>query len=156
MTQSKLSEAAKTFVVQSLACFDSPSVVARAVKDEFGEEITRQAVQAYDPTKHAGANISDRWRELFHATREAFLQGTAAIGIAHRAVRLRTLQRLADTAESMGAIALAARVLEQAAKESGGAYTNRKEVEHSGTVKRLVEYTDEELLAIIASGIDDD
>ena len=36
MAQAKLTDEVKTFIVQGLACFDSPSVVAKAVKDEFG------------------------------------------------------------------------------------------------------------------------
>jgi hypothetical protein len=35
MAKAKLSDEVKTFIVQSLACFDSASTVAKAVKDEF-------------------------------------------------------------------------------------------------------------------------
>ncbi len=123
-----LSDEVKTFVVQALACFDTPSEVAKAVKVEFSVEISRQAVEAYDPTKRAGKGLSQGYREIFEATRKTFLEDTADIAVSHRAVRLRTLQRMATQAEGMRNYALAAQLLEQAAKECGNAYTNRREL----------------------------
>jgi hypothetical protein len=122
----KLTDQARAFVVQSLAMFDAPSVVAAAVKQEFGLIVTPQAVEAYDPNKRAGAKLSAKWKALFAATREEFLEGQAKIGISHRVVRLRALERMAARAESMGNLALAKDLLEQAAKEVGDAYTNTR------------------------------
>lgn len=45
MAKAKLSVEAKTFIVQSLACFDSPSTVAAAVKKELGLDVSRQLVE---------------------------------------------------------------------------------------------------------------
>jgi hypothetical protein len=128
MAKGKLSVEVQTFVVQSLACFDSPSVVVAAVKQEYGETITRQAVENYDPNKKAGANLAGKWRQLFAETRKTFLEDTAGIAISHRAVRLRALQRMAEKAETQGNMVLAASLMEQAAKEVGNAYTNRREL----------------------------
>lgn len=41
----------KAFIVQALACFDTPSQVAEQVKKEFGLEVSRQQVESHDPTK---------------------------------------------------------------------------------------------------------
>jgi hypothetical protein len=128
MAKGKLSIEVQTFVVQSLACFDSPSVVAAAVKAEFGETISRQAVEGYDPNKRAGASLAAKWRALFEETRKTFLEDTSKIAISHRAVRLRALQRMAEKAEGQGNMVLAASLMEQAAKEVGDSYTNRREV----------------------------
>ncbi|TRC78527.1 DUF2280 domain-containing protein [Mesorhizobium sp. WSM4310] len=128
MANAKLSEAAKTFIVQSVACFDTPSVVVEAVRKEFGAQVTRQTVEGYDPTKKAGAALSAKWRALFEETRKTFLEDTATIAISHRAVRLRALQRMADKAETMGNMSLAAQLHKQAAEEVGNAYTNRREL----------------------------
>lgn len=128
MAKGKLPLEVQTFVVQSLACFDSPSVVAASVKAEFGETITRQAVEGYDPTKKAGAKLAARWRALFEETRKTFLEDTAGIAISHRAVRLRALQRMAEKAETQGNMVLAASLMKQAAEEMGNAYTNRREL----------------------------
>jgi hypothetical protein len=44
-----LKDEVKRFIVQSLACFDTPSQVAQAVKDTFGLEVSRQQCEFYDP-----------------------------------------------------------------------------------------------------------
>lgn len=124
----KLPPEAQTYVVQALACFDAPTVVAEAIRKEFGVSITPQSVEAYDPNKRAGAKLAPKWRTLFEETRQAFLEDTSKIAISHRAVRLRALQRMAEKAEAMGNIALAAQLFEQAAKEAGDSYTNRREL----------------------------
>src|SRR5829696_1206798 len=54
MRVGKLTHEMQTFVVQRLACFEDPTTVAAAVAVEFNVEITRQAVEGYDPTKRAG------------------------------------------------------------------------------------------------------
>jgi hypothetical protein len=120
-----LTDEIKTFIVKGLACYDTPSQVAEAVKANFNIEITRQHVYAYDPG--ASQQMAPRWKELHAATRQAFLRETAEIGIAHRAVRLRKLDRLASRCER-NSVALALKCLEIAAKESGGLYENRKPV----------------------------
>lgn len=126
--EAKLTDEARAFVVQQLAMWDAPSVVAKALKAEFGLTVTPQAVEAYDPTKRAGRNLVPKWRTLFEATRKAFIDDSATIGIANRSVRLRRLERMATQAEAMSNLALAAQLHEQAAKEMGNAYTNRREL----------------------------
>jgi hypothetical protein len=128
MAKAKLSDPIKTYIVQALACFDTPSVVAEAVRKEFGETVTRQSIEGYDPTKKAGSNLAEKWRLLFEETRKTFLEDTASIAISHRAVRLRALQRMADKAEDRGNMVLASQLLKQAAEEVGGSYTNRREL----------------------------
>ncbi|MCT9272449.1 DUF2280 domain-containing protein [Acinetobacter baumannii] len=46
-----LKEPVKIFIVQSLACRDTPQEVAELVKQEFGVDIDRVQVATYDPTK---------------------------------------------------------------------------------------------------------
>jgi hypothetical protein len=128
MAKGKLSEEVKTFIVQSLACFDTPSIAVDTVRKEFGETITSQSVEGYDPTKRAGSNLTEKWKLLFEETRKTFLEDTATIAISHRAVRLRALQRMAEKAENQGNMVLAASLMEQAAKEVGESYTNRRQI----------------------------
>jgi hypothetical protein len=120
-----LTDEIKTFIVKGLACYDSPSQVAEAVKANFDVEITRQHVYAYDP--NASQHMAPRWRDLYAATRQALLREHAEIGIAHRAVRLRRLDRLACRSERNNVIT-ALKCLEMAAKECGGIYENRKPI----------------------------
>lgn len=124
-TEVKLDDEARAFVVTQLAAYDPPSAVVKAVKEQFGFDITPQAVEAYDPTKRAGQALSKKWTDLFHSTRKSFIEGTAEIGIAHKTVRLRTLERLVRQTEKSGNVGMTAQLLEQAAKESGDAYSNR-------------------------------
>ncbi len=116
----------KAFIVQALACFDTPSQVAEAVKKEFGVEVSRQQCESHDPTKYAGRGLAQRWADLFHECRKRFREETADIPIANRAFRLRALGRMAEKAESMKNMALTAQLLEQAAKEVGDVYVNRQ------------------------------
>lgn len=127
-----LSNEVKAFIVQALACFDTPSQVAAAVREEFGIEVTRQQCEAHDPTKRAGRDLARRWVTLFHDTRKRFREEMSEIPIANRAYRLRTLNRLAEKAESMRNIALTAQLLEQAAKECGDMYVNRQAKQDGG------------------------
>jgi len=128
MAKAKLSDEVKTYIVQALACFDSPSIVAASVKKEFGIEVSRQLVESHDPNKKAASGLAPKWRVLFEETRKTFLEDTASIAISHRAVRLRALQRMADKAEGQGNMVLASSLLKQAAEEVGGSYTNRREL----------------------------
>lgn len=127
-----LKEEHKLLIVQALACFDTPTQVVEAVKEEFGIEITRQQVARYDPTKAAGVDVSKKLRAVFEETRRTFLEDTSSIPIAQQSFRLRALQRLYEKALKSGNVALAAQYLEQAAKESGGLFTNRQRHEHAG------------------------
>ncbi|QIG70390.1 DUF2280 domain-containing protein [Rhizobium phage RHph_N28_2] len=128
MAKAKLTDEVKTYIVQALGCFDSPSIVASAVKKEFGVEVSRQLVESHDPNKKAASGLAPKWRVLFEETRKTFLEDTATIAISHRAVRLRALQRMAEKAESQGNMVLASSLLKQAAEEVGGSYTNRREL----------------------------
>lgn len=124
----RLNSEQKTFIVQRLACFDTPSSVAEQVKEVFGQELTRQAIQQYDPTKVAGKNLAKKWRELFDSTREKFKSDTSEIATSHKAVRVARLERMADRAEAMRNFALASQLLEQIAKEMGDAFTNLRRI----------------------------
>lgn len=121
-----LSNDVKAFIVQALACFDTPSQVVEAVQKEFSVTVTRQQVETHDPTKYSGKGLAKRWVTLFEDTRKRFREETADIPIANRAYRLRALGRMVEKAESMRNLALTAQLLEQAAKEVGDVYVNRQ------------------------------
>ncbi len=122
----------KAFIVQALACFDTPSQVVEAVLKEFNVVVTRQQCESHDPTKAAGKALGEKWRTLFEDTRARFREQTAEIPIANRAYRLRALGRMAEKAENMKNMALTAQLLEQAAKECGDIYVNRARKEEVG------------------------
>lgn len=123
-----LSKDVQTYIVRGLACYETPSEVARAVNKEFGIEVSRQTVETYDPTKVAGSRRAKKWQSMFDQAREAFLHDVASVPIAQKAFRLRALQRMLDKCETSGNLKMAAELLEQAAKEVGGMFTNRYEL----------------------------
>jgi len=124
----KLTERQKVFLVQRFALFDSPKLAADALEKEHGVRITRQSAERYDPGTRAGSKMAPHLRAVFDATRKAFLASLDDIAISHLAVRLRRLDRMQVAAEERGNYVLAAALIEQAAKEIGGSFTNRREV----------------------------
>lgn len=127
----KTPDAVKVSIVQRLACFESLGNIVAGIKDDFGFDISKPAILGYDPTKAQGANLSPKLRLLFEETRKRFIEDTSSIPISHKAVRLATLQRMVDRAETQKNLGMVSSLLEQAAKEVGDAYTNRKTVEVS-------------------------
>ncbi|HIE9800723.1 TPA: DUF2280 domain-containing protein [Klebsiella pneumoniae] len=121
----------KAYIIQMLACYDTPSQVVEAVQKDFGIAITRQQVETHDPTKVSGKTLAKKWVDLFNRTRDRFLNEISDIPIANKAYRLRVLQRMSTTAEGMKNIGMTAQLLEQAAKEVGEAYSNKQKVEHT-------------------------
>jgi hypothetical protein len=113
-------------ILTELACFGTPGQVAASVKERFGIEVSRQCVEAHHPERKAGAKLNPALRVLFYQTRARLLAELDGIAIAHRSYRLRGLGRMALQAEHMGNLPLSARIIEQAAREVGGMYENRK------------------------------
>lgn len=122
----------KAYIIQMLACYDTPSQVVEAVQKDFGIAITRQQVETHDPTKISGKTLAKKWVDLFNRTRDRFLNEISDIPIANKAYRLRVLQRMSTTAEGMKNLGMTAQLLEQAAKEVGDAYSNKQKVELTG------------------------
>ncbi|HIB6180097.1 TPA: DUF2280 domain-containing protein [Klebsiella pneumoniae] len=122
----------RAFIVQELACFDTPSQIVESVQKEFKVQVTRQQVASHDPTKAAGKGLAKKWVDLFNELRDRFLNEISDIPIANKAYRLRVLQRMSTTAEGMKNLGMTAQLLEQAAKEVGDAYTNKLKVESTG------------------------
>ncbi|OBY75280.1 DUF2280 domain-containing protein [Acinetobacter gyllenbergii] len=95
-----LKEPVKIFIVQSLACMETPQQVADAVKQEFNIEIERQQVALYDPTKATGKNLSKKLKVLFEKTREDFRNNVFDIPLANKSFRINELQKMYDTTKN--------------------------------------------------------
>lgn len=119
-----LKEPVKMFIVQSLACFDTPQQVVEAVKQEYKLEISRQQVALYDPTKVAGRNLSKKLKDLFNRTRKDFRENIEDIAIANKAFRLRELQKMyEDSGRNKRA---KQNLLKQAFQETDGRVTRQE------------------------------
>jgi hypothetical protein len=115
-----LNDEIKEFIVKRIACYETPSRIAAAVRINFGIDIDRRQVFEYNP---AGSRPpAQRWIDLHAQTRARFLREVAEIGIAQKAIRLRMLDRFAQMAEDGNHHDKAAKFLEQAARECGGFY----------------------------------
>lgn len=122
-----LPEPVRRFIVQRLACYETPTQVAAAVKEEYGIEISRQRVHEYHPEHGTPAK---KWCDLFAATRAAFLSDTSRIAIAQKSYRLRELDRLYQknaTAQREN-VQVSKELLIEAERFMGESYTNRREV----------------------------
>ncbi|WP_218696385.1 DUF2280 domain-containing protein [Acinetobacter harbinensis] len=91
-----LKEPVKMFIVQSLACFETPQQVADSVEEIYKIRIDRKQCHSYDPTKYAGRNLSKKLKDLFERTRKDFRTNVEDIAIANKAFRLNELQKMYD------------------------------------------------------------
>ena len=119
----RLPERVKRRIVEHLACLYSNAEVVELIEQEFEITLTTRHVRAYDPMSFQCV-ASDRLRAYYATVRERLATEVAAIPIAHRAFRLHRLQKIHDQAAAAGNLEMAARALEQAAKEVGGMFTN--------------------------------
>lgn len=69
----RLKKNEKGFIVRSLAQFMEPSQVVEAVKENFKIDVSRQQVECYDPTKVAGADLSQELIALFNKARKEYI-----------------------------------------------------------------------------------
>lgn len=124
-----LNDEQKRFIVIGLARFNTSKEMVDLVRQEYGIELTTANIFRYDPTSVNGQTLSADLRDLFFAERKAYMKLEENIPIAHRFVRLLRLEReylAAPTAD------IRLKCIEQAAKETGGMYTNAKQLTLSG------------------------
>lgn len=132
-----------------LACYETPTEVATAVKEEFGIELDRQTVARYNPDTR-GCDAAREWRDLFAATRKAYIEDMAGVAIAGQAFRVRELEKLFTQAKRSRNSKLAAELLRQAAEELGGVYTNTRALTGAVATYDPAKCTDEQLRRIAA------
>lgn len=143
----------KTLIVTLLATFRTPTEVRKELKERFRIEASLQQIQYYDPrTAQGGRELSAEWRTLFEETRKRYIEGEAEVACSHRRYRLERIQRLLDHDTYSKSPKTVIELLELAAKESGGALTNRRELtgKDGGPIETtaqldLSQLTDEEL-----------
>jgi hypothetical protein len=143
----KLTTEHKAWIVMRLARYEGNAAVRKAFREAFGLDLSYQQVNSYYPLR-ADYEGAPKWKMLFEKERARFLEDVQSIGIANQNYRLQMLDEMATTAKAKGNFALAAQLAEQAAKETGGLYTNRREVK-SDTRVTYEDRTADELRAEI-------
>ncbi len=123
----RLNSEQKAFIITAYARYDGLAEVCRAFKEEYGVDLPKPHALAYNAggPRYRGAA---KWRELFERERKHFLDNVGHIGIAQKAVRIQRLEALCAIALQRKNVKLAAELMEQAAKEMGEVFTNRREV----------------------------
>ena len=122
----KLNNQIQTFVVQQFAMFATPQEIVDAVKENFNIETSRPQVFFYNADMNP--KLANKWVEIFKATRQNFLNETSSIAVANKSYRLReldTIYKNQKSAKLQNTVAMKD-TLEQAAKESGDAFTNQR------------------------------
>ena len=132
----KLADDIKLFIVQQLACFDKPAKVVEEVSVEFGIKIERGQIQKYDPTKVAGKGLGKKYKEIFEATRESFLNETIQMPVTKKLYRIRLLEHILEKYLHKNNLVQAALIIEQIAKESSNYYMPKAQVgdDHEGQI----------------------
>ena len=131
------------YVILALACFQSYARITEGVRFHFGQHITRHDIERMDPTAIAGnARLSDEMKELYADARANFIAAASEAAITDPMYRVFQLQELYDAARGTQDIELARKILESAAKETGGVFTNKLKVEHE-----ITSLSDAELVA---------
>lgn len=121
-----LKEPVKIFIVQALACRDTPQEVAELVSQEFGIKVDRIQCSTYDPTKQRGKNLSKKFKDLFEETRKKFDEGLIDIPVAQKFYRMRQYQKHLEKNARNTVMSL--NIMKQAAQDLGGQFTNRQEI----------------------------
>jgi hypothetical protein len=123
----------KRFLVQQLACFETPTSAAALFKVEFGFEIKPNRVAYYNAHTKSAAALAPELVTLFDETRKQFLEKLEDVAIYHKAVQLRVLERALALAVNRGQIPMVIALVEAAAKIAG-TITTKVDVKHSGKV----------------------
>lgn len=117
----RLPDVVKRRIVEHLACHRTCVEVAELILGEFDVEVTPRHVRAYDPTSFQFAG-SHKWLDYYQSVRKRCADEIGGIAIAHRAYRMRQLQRIYEKAVERGDLNQARLALEQAAREAGNIF----------------------------------
>lgn len=131
----KLSRAQQVFVVTSLAVWTPEAEILKQINEEMAaagrKPISQQALYHYRP---GNPECPEFWRALHAKTRSSFLDNVAEIAIANPAWRLAERKRLYDLTISKTTpnLVFAVEQLNDAARDSGGLFSNRRDVTSAG------------------------
>lgn len=145
-----LTEAQKEAIVVQLARYRRPAEVAEFMREEHELELTVQQIRTYDPTNLRFEADRDKWEPIFLAAREAYITDVKQVAVANQAFRLNELHDLYSKAKKAKNWKLAADLLEQIAREVGGAMTNSRELTVSDG-RRARDMSDEDRVAMLGS-----
>ena len=136
---SDLNKIEQLFIVQQFAMFSSPKEIIELVKEEFDAEVTKQQIHYYNGDLNK--KLPKTWRKIFDQMRKEFLEGKTQIAIGNKYYRLHELDKIYKKQKSQklqNEVGMKD-TLQQAAKEDGDAFTNKRE--HSGLKGEPIQHT---------------
>lgn len=113
-------------IVRCLAVFMQPADIIKEMKDLYNVEILPPQISYYNPYNRSAKDLREELRVEFEETRKLYRESADNIPIANKVWRLQELQRVRDNHLKNPVMVMNA--LEQAAKECGEAYTNKREL----------------------------
>lgn len=123
----RLKKLEKLFIVRSLAQFMTPTQVVGEIKEKFNIEVSPQQVETYDPTKVAGADLSQEFVDLFHEARKHYIaQPIYNIEGANDIVQLQLLSDLLIAKKNN--VIMAIKLIDQMQKIVKGHYEKKIEI----------------------------
>jgi hypothetical protein len=128
----RVPDAIRAFIVRALARYLSLSETVDAVKEHFERVVTRQYVYSLDPS-NPHSDVARKWRDLHRVEREKFLSELSSIPIGDQAVRLQRAETLYHNNRRNPVFQK--ELLEYAAKELGGQFTNARRVDGVVTIE---------------------
>ena len=151
----RLKKHEKVFIVRALAQFMTPTQVVEDIKVKLGVDVSPQQVETYDPTKVAGADLSQEFVDLFNEARKQYIaQPIYNIEGANDIVQLQILSDL--LVSKKGNVVMAIKLIDQMQKIVKGHYEKKIEItgKDGGPIqqetKNLPQYTPEQLAGMTA------
>lgn len=117
----------QAYIVMRLAQWGKVTEIIDEVREQYGLEVNKQQVHHYRPDRSDGQPAL-KWVALWEETRKAYTSRVDDLAIAHRRWRMEKLEKMVEDTIFRKNYPLAAQLLEQAAKEEGGSFTNTRKL----------------------------
>lgn len=123
----KLKKVEQLYIVRSLAQFMTPTEVVKDIKEKFNIDVSPQQVEAYDPTKAAGRDLRQEFKDEFTNAREEYLkQPIHNISGANDIVQLKILSDLLWAKKNN--VPMTIKIVDQMQKIMKGFYEKKLEI----------------------------
>lgn len=127
----RLKKAEQLFIIRSLAQCMTPTEVVKGIKETLNVVVTPQQVESYDPTKVAGRDLRQEFKDEFIRVREEYLkQPIHNISGANDIVQLKILSDLLFSKKNN--VTHATKIIDQIQKIVKGFYEKRVEITGAG------------------------
>lgn len=126
----RLKDEHRAWLVAKFATYGRLLEVLHAFRDEFGFEIDKRQAAKYDLSNASTKpGTVEKWRPIWDKARADFEASVTNIPVASATFRVKKLDEMFTIAFERRNYKTAAQLLEQAAKETGGMFSNKRHIE---------------------------